>query len=185
MHLQWIYVSLNRHILFLLYLGMRVTVVVLVMCKNCNSTSFIPCFSAPPASTHIQYPHMHKYIPGCSILPFDTLPLSFGRPNISSPAPLKAARGPLRFKRLFQSLLAIKSSVGRKGPASPLSAVEVRCPALLYELFLVHQRVPVKLRTSPSPRRIDRPQPAIHYPCQWLGLSAVIALKLALMPGLI
>lgn len=105
----------------------------LLLCENILlSYKLHPMFLC--SSSICTYPHMHKYIPGCSFLPFDTLPLSFRRPNISSPSPLKAVRGPLRFKRLFQSLLAIKSSVGHKGPASPLSAVEVRCPALLYEL---------------------------------------------------
>ncbi len=106
---------------------------VLLLCvKTSLSYKLHPMFLCS-SSIHT-YPHMHKYIPGCSFLPFDTLPLSFRRPNISSPSPFKAVRGPLRFKRLFQSLLAIKSSVGRKGPASPLSVVEVRCPVLLYEL---------------------------------------------------
>ncbi len=105
---------------------------VLLCVKTSLSYKLHPMFLCS-SSIHT-YPHMHKYIPGCSFLPFDTLPLSFRRPNISSPSPFKAVRGPLRFKRLFQSLLAIKSCVGRKGPASPLSVVEVRCPVLLYEL---------------------------------------------------
>lgn len=66
-------------------------------------------------------------------------PLSLHRPNISSHS-LEATQDPLRFKLLFLSLLPIKSSAGHKGPAGPLCTIEVRCIALLYELFCASQR---------------------------------------------
>lgn len=104
----------------------------------CVAVVVCDCISIGQALSHILYtPYKHKYIPGCSSLTHH--PLSLHKPNISSPSLLKATRGPLRFKQLFQSLLAIKSNAGHKGPAGPLSTVEVRCLALLYELFCASQ----------------------------------------------